>query len=215
MQREMAEQRDRKRAEADAEAAARKRQLDTQKFLRKDHGKQAFGYLAHEGGVDRQVWSRPDDNLKRLGHFDEFHVSSGGAQSAARSSASGHIRSLEEAVHTRNPHLRASSAGGRRSSQGSAPSQPTAPSRSRVRPPAPMTPTQSSKSTGSLSHEQATASASALPPLRSSDSSASTVPSRRSTSLSPLPPLNRSRAKAPQANFERCRTTSPREGPDA
>jgi len=99
-QKEEAQKRDLMRAEAEAAEKARKRELEKQRFLRKDHGKQAFGYLAHEGALDRQVWGRPDDNLKRLGLCDPNHVASGGVPHAPGSGPNPkkHVEALEQAV---------------------------------------------------------------------------------------------------------------------
>merc|ERR1712232_1451193 len=65
------EQREQEREKKLAEERERRR------FLKKGAGKQAFAYLAHEGAVDRDVWDRPDDDAKRLGDCDEYHVASG------------------------------------------------------------------------------------------------------------------------------------------
>jgi len=99
-QQEEAQKRDLMRAEDEAAEKARKRELEKQRFLRKDHGKQAFGYLAHEGALDRQVWGRPDDNLKRLGLCDPNHVASGGVPHAPGSGPNPkkHVEALEQAV---------------------------------------------------------------------------------------------------------------------
>merc|ERR1719221_1793114 len=79
--RELARKRDEARAAeeaAAARAAREKRALEAKRFLKKEHGKQAFAHLAHEGGLDRDLFDQPDDEAKRMGDFDPNHVASGG-----------------------------------------------------------------------------------------------------------------------------------------
>jgi len=111
MIKEMLEQRERERDLAEAAAKEEKRRQEMKKFLKKEHGKQAFAHLAHEGALDRQVWDRPDDELKRLGFLDEFHVASGGGGA----SAAENVHRLEEAVraHVRSPSPAPRDGGGR------------------------------------------------------------------------------------------------------
>eukprot|EP00930_Biecheleria_cincta_P046371 TRINITY_DN31982_c0_g1_i1.p1 TRINITY_DN31982_c0_g1~~TRINITY_DN31982_c0_g1_i1.p1 ORF type:complete len:529 (+),score=101.67 TRINITY_DN31982_c0_g1_i1:203-1789(+) len=104
-QRERSERLDRERAEAEAAAKLEKRRLEALRFLRKNHGKQAFAYLAHEGALDRQVWDRPDDDAKRLGECDSHHVASGGTHNGAVK-PDNYVHALEEAVRHRHPSLK-------------------------------------------------------------------------------------------------------------
>jgi len=102
LQRDMLERREKERADAEAKAAADRLRAETRRFLRREHGKQAYAHLAHEGALDREVWDRPDDELKRLGFVDSFHVASGGGSSALRAggtlAARRHVKALEGAV---------------------------------------------------------------------------------------------------------------------
>merc|ERR1712151_341727 len=55
--------------------------------------------------IDRDVWDRPDDDAKRLGECDEYHVASGAVAESGAPIPQIHIRKLEDAVRERHPSL--------------------------------------------------------------------------------------------------------------
>lgn len=103
----MVDKRDEARRRREAAAAAEeaeKRRQEMKRFLKREHGKQAYAHLAHEGALDRGMWDRPDDELKRLGELDPHHVASGGAKKSGERSVPKplqHVRGLEAAVQSR------------------------------------------------------------------------------------------------------------------
>lgn len=110
-QQQMAEEREVAQRLSEATAKEQRREAEQKNFLRRHHGKTAAGHLAHEGKLDRDVWDRPDEEAKRLGHLDPHHVASGGVTSAkGTAGAKEYVRALEHAVQAQHPEVRSPSA---------------------------------------------------------------------------------------------------------